>query len=99
MQQHFFKRHQPLFELGQQLLLLRPPLVEAATPELAFLVPEKRELVRRRHHLVPVNVVEPEPGAFDLVLDVAPDNGLHALQFPREQPKLKFGVEVLGDDL
>ena len=77
MQQHFLERHQPLFELGQQLLLLRPPLVKAAAPELAFLVPEEGDLVRRRHHLAPVNIVEPEPDAFDLVLDVAPNNGLH----------------------
>src|ERR1019366_1109885 len=99
VQEHFLERHQPLFELRQQLLLLRPPLVEAAAPELAFLVPEEGKLVRRRHYLASVNVVELEADAFDLVLDVTPDKGLHALQFPREQPKLKLGVEVLGDYL
>ena len=41
MQQHFLKGNQSLLELGQQILLLRPPLVKAAPPELAFLVAEK----------------------------------------------------------
>ena len=84
--QHLFEWDQPLLQLRQQLLLLRAPLVEAAASILAFLVPQKRNLVRGWHELLPVNVVELEPDALDFVLDVAPQDGLHALQFPRKQP-------------
>ena len=99
VQQHFLKRNQPLLQLGQQILLLRPPLVDAPAPELAFLVAQKRQLVGGRDHLLPVNVVELEADAFDLVFDVLPEDGLHAFQPPGEQPELELGVEVLGDDL
>src|SRR5208282_4133284 len=52
-----------------------------------------------RYALLPVNVVQPESGAFDLVFDVAPENGLDAFKFGREKPEVQFLVEVFGDDL
>ena len=39
-------------------------------PNLRSLCRRNAELVRRWHHLPPVNVVELEADAFDLVLDV-----------------------------
>ena len=97
--QHFFERDQSLFELGQQSLLLRPPLVEASPPILAFFVADKRHLVRAGNYFLPVNVIELEADAYHLVFDALPDQRLYALQLPGEQPEPEFAIEVLSDDL
>ena len=99
MRQHHLEGQQRSAQLFEQGRLLAAPLVQAAAPELAFLVPQEGQLLGRRHELLPVNVVEPEAGAFDLVFDVAPEDGVHALQCLGEQAELEFGVEIFGDDL
>src|SRR5260370_18849200 len=88
VQQHFLERNQTLGELRQQLLLPRAPPINATAPELALLVAEEPESVRPRDHLVPVNIIELETSAFDVVLDVTPENRLHAFQCPGEQAEL-----------
>ena len=88
-----------MFQLLQQISFLRAPLVEATAAEFAFLVPDKAQLIELRDHFPPVNVRQLETRTFDLVLDVTPDEGLHAFQFRGEESELELAVEVFGDDL
>src|SRR5437588_4433394 len=99
VQQHFMERNQLLRHLRQQILPLSPPLLQATPPKLAFFVAHESKLVRRRHHLLPVNIVELETKSFDFAFDVPPKNGLHPFQRPGKQPALEPGANVLGNDL
>ena len=90
VRQHFLEGQQVLLQLFEPVGLLRAPLVNAAAPELALLVPQKCELLGGRHVFLPVNVVEPERRAFDFVFDVAPEDGLDALKLEREQAELQL---------
>src|ERR1041385_5501730 len=97
--QHFLEGYQTLLQLTEQFALLLAPLVETAAAELALLVPDETQPVRLRNKLAPVNVGEFEARAFNVVFDVAPEEGLHALQFPRKQAKRKLLVQILRYDL
>ncbi len=97
--QHFFEGNQALLQLRQQALALRLPLAEAAAAELAFFVAQEAKLFGNRHELPPVDVVELEANTFNLILNIPPEKGLHTLHLPREQAKLKFRVQILGNDL
>src|SRR5215831_8826217 len=99
IQQHFLERDQPLLELGKQLLFLKAPLLQAGTPEFTFLVADKSEPVAQRDQFLPVNVVQLERHAFDLIFDVPPENRLHSLPSPREQSQSEFAVDILRNHL
>ena len=99
VRQHHLEWKQPFLKLLEPEFLILAPLVEAAAAELALLVPEKRKLFGQRDKFLPINVVEPERRAFDLVFDAAPEDGLHVAPFVREQSEFEFLVEILGDDL
>ena len=97
--QHFFAGNEGLFQLGQQTFLVRLPLVQAAAAELALFMANEPDLVICRHYLLPVNIIQAETGAFNFALDIAPQDGLDALEFPRKQPQAQLGIQVFGDDL
>lgn len=97
--QHHFERGEQRGQLFEQLRRLRAPLIDATAAELAFLVPDKTELVRFGNEFFVENVVQFESGPFDFVLNVPPKNGFCPGPKMREEAKIKFFVEVLGDDL
>src|SRR6185436_18846394 len=99
MPQHLLERGEPFLKLMKQLGFLHAPLVEAAASELALLVPHKKQPVGLGNEIAPVNVREFEARPFDVVLNVAPENGLQALEFRRKQAQGKFLIQILGDDL
>src|ERR1700690_4187945 len=97
--QHFIKWQQSLFQQLKPVILLFAPLVNAAAAEFALLETQKLKLFRRRDIFPPVNVVQPEGGAFNLVFDGAPEDGLDAFEFSRKKSEVQFLVEIFGDDL
>src|ERR1051325_2489472 len=99
VRQHFLKGEQALFQSPEQISLLLAPLIETAAAELSLLVPHKQQPVGLGDEFAPVNVRELECTTLNVVLDVAPEDGLHALQSAREQPKRELLVQILGDDL
>ena len=99
IRQHFLERQQAVSELGLHGFLQGMPLVNAAAPKLALFVADERQLVFPRHKLAEVNVVQFERHTFNVVLDVAPEQGLFALEFCGEQTELELLVEVFTDDL
>src|SRR5438552_3694565 len=72
--QHFLKRQQSPLQLCQHFLFLRAPLVEAAAPKLALFMAQKPKPVAGGHHFPPVDIVEPESGAFDFTFDITPED-------------------------
>ena len=99
MRQHLFAGQQLLFERGQQVLLLRLPMGQAATTELAFLVTDKKHLVARGDEFLEINIVQLETHRLDLVFKITPENGLLAFESGREQVELQLGVNVAGNVL
>src|SRR6266851_4419146 len=69
VQQHFLEGDEPLLQLGQQFFLARAPAFDAAPSKLALFVPEEAQMIGGRHHFPPINVIELEAYAFDVVLD------------------------------
>ena len=99
MREHFLERQERIFEASQPIGLLRAPLIHAAAAELAFLVTERMHLFGFRNKFLPVNVVQAERRAFDLVLNETPKNRLNAFQFGGEQSEIEFRIEILRDHL
>jgi hypothetical protein len=81
------------------LLLVFAPLVEATAAKFALFMPEVVEVLLFRDILQPIDVIEPEGRVFDLIFDVAPEDGLDIAPFFGEQAQSKFIVNVLGNDL
>src|SRR5436190_3218369 len=82
IQQHLLERHETIGQLGEQPFLIRAPNLEAATPELPLLVPQKTDLIRFRHEFLPINIIQLKTHAFNVVLDITPENRLLPVQFP-----------------
>ena len=99
VEQHLLKGHQQLRQLLKQFLLLPAPLIEATAAKLPFLMPQKAELVRSWDEFLPINIIQLEADAFDLVFDVAPKDALLAFQFPRKQTELQLRIQVFGNYL
>ena len=99
-----FKGGEAGFQFFQPAGFLRAPLVNAAAPELAFLETEILQFVGGGQFgaaiIFPViNIVQAESRAFDIVLNVMPENGLDAFEADGEKIELQFFVEIFGDDL
>ena len=99
VREHRFKWRQHFLKLLEQTLLLRAALIKTAATELAFLVAQERRLIVLCDKFLPVNIVELEAHAFDLVFDEAPENRLHTTPFCGKQTKFHFLIEILCDDL
>lgn len=99
MREHHFERQQFFFELLEQILLVFAPLVNAAAAKFPFLEPQELQLFLRGNNFFPINIVEPERATFDVVFDIAPENGLHIAPAIGKQAKLEFIVEIFRDDL
>ena len=56
-------------QFREHRLLVATPLLDAAPAELAFLVPQKRQLFRGRQHFLPINIIELEADVLDFVFD------------------------------
>lgn len=97
--EHLLARQEGGFDLRDHLLLVFGPLVEAAAAELALFVADEQEAVGFGNLVAPIDVVEFEPEAFDVVLDVAPEDLLDADPFAGKEIELIFFVDVFGDDL
>lgn len=97
--EHLLEGNQFRFEVDQQFFLGFRPAVDATAAKLALLVPKERQPIRWRDELAPVDIVQLEAEPFDLAFDVAPEDGLHPFQFPREKAELEFPIEVLRDNL
>src|SRR5207237_2491147 len=50
------------------------------------------------NQLLPVNVVQLESNAFDLIFDMPPKNRLHPLQFPRKQSQSRSEERRVGKE-
>src|SRR5688572_2006168 len=74
-------------------------MVKAATTELTLLVPDEEQAARRWDEFAPVDVRELKTRTFNVVLDVAPKDGLLALKFRREKAEAEFLIEIFRDDL
>src|ERR1019366_1062852 len=74
VRQHHLKWKQPFLKLLEPEFLILAPLVEAAATELALLVPEKWKLFGWRDKFFPINVIQPERRAFNLVFNAAPED-------------------------
>src|SRR6478672_5578166 len=90
VQKHLFEWDQALLEIVQHGFFVRSPLVDAPMAELAFLVPDEADLLRRGNKFPIINIVQLKSDPFDLVFDIAPENGLHAVPLPWKQAKLEF---------
>ena len=97
--QHVFERAEILFQLLDQLALLRAPLIETTAPKLPFFVAQIPELIGLGDDFLPIDVIQLERAAFDFLLDVAPQNGLNTAQFRGEKPELELVVQILCNDL
>ena len=97
--EHLFAGNEGFFELGKEVGLLGGPLFEAAASEFAFFMANKKEAVVFGDVFAPVDVVEFEGAAFDVVFDVAPEDLLDADPVVREKAEGEFLVDVFGDDL
>src|SRR5712672_1793636 len=80
VEQHFFEWHQFVFELREHLLSFRAPFVDATAAKFSLFVPKETKLVRCRHHLAPINVVQFKADIFNLALDVSPQDGLNTVK-------------------
>jgi hypothetical protein len=98
-EEHFLERDERAVEILEDGLLLLAPEVETTAAEFAFLVADEAGDVGFGDELAPMDIIESEGAAFDLVFDELPEDELDAFQFMGEQAELKFIVEVLGDHL
>ena len=92
------------FQFFQPDGFLRAPLVNATTPELAFLETEILQFVGGGQFgpaiVFPVmNIVQAESRAFDVVFNMMPKNGLNAFEADGKKIELQFLVEIFGDNL
>ena len=87
---HLFEGNEPSSQFSKELFLLLKPLVETAASKLAFFMPQEPYPIRGGNHLLPMNIIKPESHGFHLVLNIAPNDGLHTFQFPGEEAELEF---------
>lgn len=97
--QHLLEGQEALGQFFEPAFLLRAPLVNAATTELAFFEPQILQVLRCRQMLLVIDIIQPERRALDFVFNAAPENGLHTFQVGGKQPEVKFLIQIFGDDL
>src|ERR1043166_5872321 len=83
---HLFKGHEPHGQVRQQLLLLLKPLVETAPAKFPFLKAQILELLGSGNEFLVISIVQFEGEAFDVILDVTPNDFLNPIPLRREQP-------------
>src|ERR1700679_2484011 len=99
LHQHHFKRHQLPRQVFHQSPLLLAPEVEASAPESPLLVAQKSQPFRFRHKFLPINIVQLETIALNLVFDEAPKNSVDSSKHFGKQIQLKFAIDVFRNDL
>jgi len=99
VREHFLEWQQTFLQQLEPVVPLRAPLVQAAASEFALLETEELQLFRRRDVLPPINVVQPEGRAFNVIFDITPEEGLDAFQFGWKKAELQFFIKVFGHDL
>lgn len=99
VEQHLFEGRKLGGELGDEQLLLGAPEIDATAAELAFFVPQETEMTRCGHKFPVVDVIQTKADAFDIILDVTPEDALESAQFTGEEAELELVIEILGDDL
>jgi len=80
VRQHLFERRSPRLQLHAQTVLLFAPLLKAVTTEFSLLVAAISELLRLWDELLKVRVVQFERERLDIIVNVAPENVLNAVQ-------------------
>src|SRR6185437_9947068 len=99
MHQHLLERHEAIVKLPQPVALVGAPLLDAAPAEFALLEPDVLQLVSRADVFLVKNVVQTESRSFDIILNVPPENALHAFQLSRKKSQPQLRVQVLGNHL
>lgn len=99
MGEHLFERSCPRFQLHAQTVLLFPPLLKAVTSEFSFLMAAIGKLLGLGNKFLKIGVVQFERDRLDIVVDIAPENVLDAVEMVREQIEMKTVIEILRDHL
>src|SRR4051812_3340899 len=97
--EHLLAGDEGFFELGKELGSLGGPLFETAAAEYALFVADEQEAVVFRDVFLPIDVVEFERHAFDVILDITPDDLLDAHPVMRKKAKREFFANVFGNHL
>ncbi len=99
VEEHLFTGKQELIELGEQLLLLTTPLIDAASAEFPLFMTEDKHAIGDGDHFLPIDIVQLESNSLDIIFEVTPNQGLNSLPFSGEESEAEFGIEIFGDDL
>lgn len=97
--EHLLEGDQQRRQLRLPLFAVGTPLVDAAAPELPLLETEVVQLLRGRNKLSKVRIVQAKRCAFQVVVDVTPEDALQPVPLFWKESELELGVDILRDDL
>ena len=70
--EHLLEWHQLFSQLCDKRFLFLPPFINTAAPELPFFMPQESDLLALGNKFLPMDIVQFEAGAFNVILDIAP---------------------------
>ena len=95
--EHVIHRDEQLGELAIQFRAVSSPLPDAALAELPLFEPGQHDTFNERKRWDDIAVVDLEADPFEVIFDVAGQDGLNAFFVSREQAKFEFAVDVARD--
>ena len=97
--EHLLEGNQQRRQLRLPLFAVGTPLVDAPAPELPLLESEVVQLFGGWNELSKVRIVQAKRCAFQIVVDVTPEDALQAVPLLWKESELELGVDILRDDL